>query len=493
MAVTARAECPKLRRSMAMSAADSKYWDDSMLAAHLNVRPSWVAAQGRAGKIPCIQFGKYRRYDHESDDFKAWLDSLRMYRYTRAESEKDEPNRKGKNMARQSYQKGSVEPRKRKHGLVYVLRYRLRQGGKWIEKTEELKGARTEKAACIAANKRMREINRLNNSDSMTVSDFINELWQKHLSKKKPSTISSYNSLIERFVIPTFGDRLVNTITPAELTLFFSSLEKQGHKGQYLLNLYSLMSAIFSLAVEYELIETNPIRPKLHRPEVSRKEKPVLTCEQIQVFLSKVPERYWLMLVLDAIIILRRGELTALRWLNLNCETRSLSITHNLWRGHLVRPKTSESEKVFMLPDDIFELLLKHREKSKFNRPEDFIFCNEDGSAIQPDHVIRSVIHPALKASGIEPQPYAYGFHLLRHSGATLLYGLTKDVKLVQSQARHSRLSTTTDIYIHGSEEIPREPSELLAKAILKNHGGLSVARAQDKLTEAQPVSEKIQ
>ena len=58
---------------------------------------------------------------------------------------KDGPgSMKGEHMARSSYQKGKIEMRSRKHGIVYVLRYRLRQGNGWIQKTEQLEdGAKT--------------------------------------------------------------------------------------------------------------------------------------------------------------------------------------------------------------------------------------------------------------------------------------------------------------------------------------------------------------
>src|SRR5258708_39986308 len=123
---------------------------------------------------------------------------------------------KGDSMARISQQEGKVEPRQRKRGLVYVLRYRIRQGNRWIQKTEELRDEAGQafqvldtareppKAVQRAAAKRMFEINSLNNAEPsvdaqkpMSVAEFIEGFWwQDHVRKKvKVSTAYNYNSL----------------------------------------------------------------------------------------------------------------------------------------------------------------------------------------------------------------------------------------------------------------------------------------------------------
>src|SRR5918999_6465170 len=131
-------------------------WDDFDLAERLQLPVSWVAKRRRAGLIPCLGFGRYRRYDPESQDFKAWFDSQKQSRYS-AYSEKNGPEMEDRKMARSSYQRGRIEQRRGKYGFKWVLRYRIRSGSVWVEKTEELpvSGKATEKAARIAADKRM--------------------------------------------------------------------------------------------------------------------------------------------------------------------------------------------------------------------------------------------------------------------------------------------------------------------------------------------------
>jgi integrase/recombinase XerD len=62
-----------------------------------------------------------------------------------------------------------------------------------------------------------------------------------------------------------------------------------------------------------------------------------------------------------------------------------------------------------------------------------------------------------------------YGHHILRHSAGTLLYEKSRDLKLVQGTLRHADISTTSDIYVHLSNKILNEGSEILAAEILGN------------------------
>lgn len=173
-------------------------------------------------------------------------------------------------MARSSYQTGRIEQRPRKHGLVYVLRYRLHEGDKWIEKTEELRNDKGEpckvpneaekrtitKEAQKAADRRMREVNASNNgtrslsndSKSMTLAEFVAELWQHHKSKLKPSTAYHYDSLMKLYILPAFGPQSLREITPQDITVFFAKLNQRGLSSSYRQVIYQLLNTICETA-----------------------------------------------------------------------------------------------------------------------------------------------------------------------------------------------------------------------------------------------------
>ena len=441
--------------------------DLQSIAERLRVKPSWVQtrlSRSHADRIPHIKLGRYPRFDPESDEFKAWLARHQMAGYDGAQLGETD-------LTKRTYPRGRIEKRKRVARTYYVLRYRLRDGSRWIEKTEELE-AGTLRDARTEGDRRMAEINQINNvttaSRAVTFSLFIKTFWSQYATRLKPSTRYSYQSILDSWIIPAFSELPIQTITPADITDLLNTLAGKSLSAKYLTNVYALLRVMFEVAIEYSLIESSPVRRRLHRPQgVEKKEKPALSAEQVSAVLAHIPTDHRALFVLLSITILRIGELLALRWSNLDFKGRTLTITHNLWRGQLVTPKTRASEKTFRLPRPVLAVLEIHRAASSRTGADDFIFSRSDGRPLDQDLLREGVFYPALKAAGINPESRTHGFHLLRHSGASILYQLTHDLKLVQSHARHAQVSTTGDIYVHLNSEAMDEAGEILAEAIL--------------------------
>jgi hypothetical protein len=154
----------------------------------------------------------------------------------------------------------------------------------WSYKRENLRGVGQKQANKILA-ERLNEVNAINNNPhqqapSMTFADFASGLWKNYLGNKriKPSTSYNYDSMIEKHLIPAFGAMQLGQITTLDVTEFFNKAREK-LASKYALNLYALLSAMFDVAVQHDLIETSPVRRKLHRPQHVPKEKPVLSAE----------------------------------------------------------------------------------------------------------------------------------------------------------------------------------------------------------------------
>jgi integrase len=70
-----------------------------------------------------------------------------------------------------------------------------------------------------------------------------------------------------------------------------------------------------------------------------------------------------------------------------------------------------------------------------------------------------------MDKAGIQREKFNHGFHIFRHSAITMLYRLTGDLKRAQGFARHSRISTTADTYVH-SDPVESESTEMIAANI---------------------------
>ena len=114
------------------------------------------------------------------------------------------------------------------------------------------------------------------------------------------------------------------------------------------------------------------------------------------------------------------------------------------------------------------ERLLAHREVATWGRDEDFIFCRDDGRPFDSDHVRAQVLYPALKAAGIPIVPRESGVQALRHSAGTILYEMTRDLEVVKRILRHSRIGTTSDIYVHPSDAVSLEAVDAMANVYFK-------------------------
>jgi integrase len=318
---------------------------------------------------------------------------------------------------------------------------------------------------------RLNEVNAINNNTrqqapSTTFAELASGLWRNYLGNKriKPSTAYSYDSMIEKHLIPAFGAMQLGQIAPVDVTEFFNKAREK-LASKYMLNLYALLSSMFDVAVQHDLIGTSPVRRKLHRPQHEPKEKPVLSAEQVRKVIEAVADEYKPLFVVTAVTGMRIGEILALRWQDVDLDAKKLTVRHNLWRGQLGTPKTKASAKTRNLSDLLVTAFRIQRLKLRFTQPDDFVFARRDGSPYDRDWLRESVLYPALDAAQIERKPRQHGFHLFRHTCGSIVYALTGDIRLAKDALAHSRISTTSDIYVH-TDEVPAEVAEMVGREI---------------------------
>ena len=388
---------------------------------------------------------------------------------------------------RRSHQKGSVEL----HRGQWTLRARElnHATGKWTLKRECLGEFKSKKAALEKAEPLLKALNERNNSArsraphavAITFERFIELRWRPYTqTRHQISTINCHNSLIKNHLIPFFGDRPIADITPSDITDFFNSRHGELSGGS-LQTVYGVLNLMFEIARQHDLIEHNPVRPLLHKPEAVLVDKPTLQPDQIRAILLRIPQQERLYNLLLAVTGMRSGEGLALRWLNFDEEKREIKITHTLYRSKLKPPKTSTSEGRQRLNPRIVELLAKHRSESSFRADDDFIFCRNDGRPLSPRTVLQH-LQGAMDAVGIKRVKSHFGFHIWRHTAATLLFEKLGDVKQVQRILRHADPSTT-GLYVHSDAHPVVEGAEVLAEEILaepQSNGAPTVTQASE-------------
>lgn len=371
-------------------------------------------------------------------------------------------------MARTSYQRGFVQE---KNGR-YTLRYRIRDSQKgWRERRETLPPGTSHKDALLMLDKRIKAANALNN-DALRVAalmfgDFVRGIWADYLQRRrvKASTVYSYDSMLKKLILPKWGTLALPDITVEHVTKFFNELEKE-YSTKYVLNVYALLNVMFEVAKDHDLIADIPLRAKIHRPQCQPKKKVALRPEQLRQILDEVGEEYRPLFLTAMITGARLGEVRGLRWQDLDAGEGKLRIERAVWRQLLQTPKTEATIRTLHIPRELIEVLRTHREESKWAAEDDFMFARTDGTPYDADHLRRVVLYPAMDRCGISREKWSHGFHVFRHTAGSIVHAQTGDLKLAQELLGHSRISTTSDIYIHMPENVAAKATEILAREI---------------------------
>ena len=198
---------------------------------------------------------------------------------------------------------------------------------------------------------------------------------------------------------------------------------------------------------------------------------------------------------------LRRSELLALKWRDLDLDLASMYVAHSLHRlddGTVIikEPKTPSSRRMVDLPPSLALLLRHYREDQQLQRvilgsslkDEDFVFCHDDGSPLNPSTVTHSFSKVAVSAD----MPHLR-LHDLRHIHATMLLKAGTHPRIVQERLGHSTIATTLDIYSHTVPGMQKAAAERLDTLLpkteeIKNVGKMS---AEGKEGECRPCSIK--
>jgi integrase len=372
-------------------------------------------------------------------------------------------------MARTSYQRGFVQE---KNGR-YTIRYRIRDAQKgWREKRETLPLGVSHKDALLLLDKRIKAANALNNDaqrlSSLLLADFTRGIWADYLQRRrvKASTVYSYDSMLRNLILPKWGQLALPDITVEHVTKFFSHLEREGYSTKYILNAYALLNVVFEVAKDHDLISDIPLRAKIHRPQDEKKKKVALLPDQLRQILDEVDGDYKPLFLTAMITGARLGEVRGLRWQDLNERESKLCIQRAMWRKLLQTPKTEASIRTLHVPRELIDVLLAHRAQARWAAEDDFMFAREDGTPYDPDHLRRVMLYPAMDRCRIPREKWKHGFHVFRHSAGSIVHTQTGDLKLAQELLGHSRISTTSDIYIHMPENVAGKATELLAREI---------------------------
>lgn len=299
-----------------------------------------------------------------------------------------------------------------------------------------------------------------------TVSELVTH-YRKHeltLERKAFATVDAHDSYLKLRILPKWQDHKLSEIKTVAVEQWLESLSYAPATKTKIRN---IMSAVFSHGIRHEWISFNPIS-KVRTSAKRLREPDVLTPAEFQSLLRELPLRERAMVMLAGSTGLRRSEMFALKWSDINFFTLEVAVTRSCVRNRFGSVKTEASGKPVPLHKSVCEALVEWRGESDYNSDDDFLFpsLRKNGEKpLMPDMVLKKCIRPALLRAGITGK--IIGWHSFRHSLATNLRSLGVDVKIAQELLRHANSRTTMDLYTHAVSADKRSASQRQIELLL--------------------------
>mgnify|MGYP002088353846 CR=1 FL=1 len=339
----------------------------------------------------------------------------------------------------------------------------------------------------------------------MRFADWLDYWYETHCKPNiRTSTQSGYEDRIRLHIKPELGEIPLNRLTQNDLQQFYARLKKSGRKTRtecYGEGLSDRMvrachmncRSALEKAVQEGLIRMNPaVGCKL--PPKKAREMQVLTQNEIIRFLHQAKEEgCYELFLLELGTGMRRGEILALKWSDLNFATGELRIERQVYiikaEGIISAPKTKASIRTVILPPSLLKTLVAY--KKTVDSEWMFPSPTDNGRPRNPSSV-RKRLQLILERAGCKK----VRFHDLRHTFATMALEHGMDVKTLSATIGHVSSATTLDIYSHITDTMQRQAAVHIDRKIGGTDAQMpTIAREERKDTspvEFTPYKPKI-
>jgi integrase len=302
--------------------------------------------------------------------------------------------------------------------------------------------------------------------DKMPTFDRYADQWMKDYARVecKTSTADGYEGVLRQYLRPRFGTQRLDEIKRDEIKIMISELILKRLSRNTIRNAVCVIRGMFNQAIESGLLKANPAA-RLGRftrtAKTADTRGTAFTAAEAQTFLNAakdVCEKYYPLFLTALRAGLRRGELVALQWGDIQFgrdesdRNRFILVQHNYVRREHTTTKSKKSRRVDM-SRDLRKALVEVRDKRLFEAflkgkndiAEELVFPSPDGAILDPDNLYHRYFLPVLTKAGIRK----IRLHDLRHTFGSLLIQNGASIVYVKEQMGHSSIQVTVDIYGH--------------------------------------------
>jgi integrase len=223
------------------------------------------------------------------------------------------------------------------------------------------------------------------------------------------STRTVYSDVLRLYVQPKWGDAGLREVRAVAVEKWLRTLPLARSTKSKVRN---IMSVLFNRAIRHEFLPQNSNPISMVRQSAKRIRIPdILDVEELVALFEKLSHRERIMVLLDALTGLRRGELMALKWKDADFEQRELSVTRSIYRQVVGPCKTEVSQKPVPLDPWVAEELLTWKRTTPYNQLEDWIFASTRKKGKQPYSpaaILKRCIRPAATSTQTETNTLSF-------------------------------------------------------------------------------------
>ena len=280
---------------------------------------------------------------------------------------------------------------------------------------------------------------------NMELAPFVEIYFKDKKGRLKERSVISKRQMIEQKILPYFGKKQMNEITPAEILKWQNEMMSMGYKDTYLRMIQNQITALFNHAERYYGLKVNPCKKIEKMGRSNARELNFWTKDEFDTFIGSFGEDEGMYKLIFEVLFwtgCRCGEMLGLLYEDLDFRNSTININKTFYRrnrqDYLTSPKTESSNRKVTVPDFLMKELKAYTDSLYGLKDQDRIFP-------VTDRAIQKKLKSKSEALGLTK----IRIHDIRHSAIAFLIEKNVQPLAIAQRVGHDSVNTTLNIYGH--------------------------------------------